>query len=100
MLTSTAMIAFKNFFLGQIAFASYKVNGTYYETPIEPRIFADGRVAFSFTIGDTPPGDITVTEVRLHDHNGVVFAAKTENIIRQGSIAGINYQFLFSLSET
>lgn len=101
MLTATAIAALKNFIKDNIAFAKYKVGSTYYEAAIRSAyIMGDGRVAITFLIDHTVPGTITVTEVQLYDHNGVLWATKAESITRKDMQEGILYRFAFTVTES
>lgn len=101
MLTTTALTALKNCIKNNIAYAQYKVNGTYYRADIRSAsILDDGRVAITFLIDHTVPGNITVTEVQLYDHNGSLWANKSESISRRAVQEGILYRFAFTITET
>ncbi len=101
MLTTTALTALKNCIKNNIAYAQYKVNGIYYSADIRSAsILEDGRVAITFLIDHTVPGDITVTEVQLYDHNGSLWANKSESISRRAVQEGILYRFAFTITET
>jgi hypothetical protein len=101
MLTSTALTALKNCILTNVAYARYKVGSSYYEAPIRSAsILGDGRVAITFLIDHTISGDITVTEVQLYNHNGVLWASKAESITRRAVVEGILYRFAFTITES
>ena len=100
MLTTTALTRLKDFLRKSIAYAKYKVGSTYYQTEIrDASVLADGRVAISFIIDHTLPGDIVVTEVQLYDHNGSLWASKAESISRKAVQEGILYRFAFTITE-
>ncbi|MDD2647329.1 MAG: hypothetical protein PHI27_06480 [Eubacteriales bacterium] len=100
MLTSAALQAIRTFLKNSIAYARYKVAGSYYNASIEDAtILADGRISVSFIIDHTIAGNITVTEVQLFDHNGVLWASKAESITRLDAQEGILYRFRFTVSE-
>lgn len=101
MLTATAITALKNCIKDNIALAKYKVGSTYYQTEIRSAyIMGDGRVALTFLVDHTVPGNITVTEVQLYDHNGRLWANKTESITRKALQEGILYRFCFTITES
>jgi len=101
MLTSVALNALKAFIKNTIAWASFKVGNTFYEAPLQSAdILADGRVAITFLIDHTMSGNITITEVRLYDHNGDLWASKAENITRRAVQEGILYRFAFTITES
>ena len=84
MLTNDALNSLRNHLKTNIAYARYKVGSTYYEAPIQTaEILADGRIAITFVIDHTVAGNITVTEVQLFNHNGVLWASKAESITRR-----------------
>lgn len=100
MLTSNALTSLRNHLKNSIAYARYKVGSSYYKADIETaEILADGRIAITFVIDHTIAGNITVTEVQLFDHNGVLWASKAENITRQDAQEGILYRFRFTIQE-
>lgn len=101
MLTATAIMSIKSFIRDSVAFAKYRVGGTYYQAEIRSTyIMDDGRVAFTFLIDHTIPGTITVTEVQLYDRNGVLWATKAESITRKDLQEGILYRFAFTITES
>lgn len=101
MLTTTALNAIKNCFRTNIGYARYKVGGTYYKADIESAyIMDDGRLAITFEVDHSIPGDIVVTEVQLFDHNGSLWASKAESITRRDAQEGILYRFAFKITET
>lgn len=101
MLSNTALTALKNCIKDNIAYAQYKVGSTYYKADIRSAyIMDDGRVAITFIIDHTVSGNITVTEVRLYDHNGSLWANKAESITRKDVQEGILYRFAFTITET
>ena len=101
MLSNHALNALKECFTDNIAYAKFKVGGSYYQTPIEKaEILSDGRVAITFLIDHSISGTITVTEVQLYDHSGRLWASKTESITRQATQEGILYRFAFTITES
>ncbi len=101
MLTTTALTTLKNCIKDSISYAQYKVNGEYHKAEIrDARILDDGRVAISFIIDHTLPGDIIVTEVQLYDHNSSLWASKAESITRRNVQEGILYRFAFTITES
>lgn len=100
MLTNDALGSLRNHLKNSIAYARYKVGSSYYKADIETaEILADGRIAVTFIIDHTVAGNITVTEVQLFDHNGVLWASKAESITRQDAQEGILYRFRFTIQE-
>lgn len=101
MLTDNALNSIRNHLKNNIAYARYKVGGAYYRAEIQDASMqADGRISITFIIDHTVAGDITVTEVQLFDHNGVLWASKTESITRKDVQEGILYRFRFSITES
>ncbi len=99
-LTNQALSDLRIYVKNKIAFAQYKVGGTYYQAAIESaEVLSDGRVAVSFVIDHTVAGNITVTEVRLLDHNGNVWASKAVSITRAAAQEGILYIARFFVKE-
>ena len=100
MLTNSAINSMRSYLKNSIAYAEYKVNGTYYQAEIQTaEVLADGRIAVTFIIDHTVAGNITVTEVQLFDHNGTLWASKAENITRKDAQEGILYRFRFTITE-
>ena len=100
MLTNDALNSLRNHLKTNIAYARYKVGSPYYEAPIQTaEILADGRIAITFVIDHTVAGNITVTEVQLFNHNGVLWASKAESITRADAQEGILYRFRFTIQE-
>ena len=101
MLSNVALTALKNCIKDNIAYAQYKVGGNYYKAGVRSAyIMDDGRVAITFIIDHSVSGNITVTEVRLYDHNGSLWASKAESITRKDTQEGILYRFAFTITET
>lgn len=101
MLSNVALTALKNCIKDNVAYAKYKVGSTYYQTDIRSAyIMDDGRVAITFLVDGAFSGTITVTEVQLYNHNGELWASKTENITRKALQEGILYRFAFTVTET
>lgn len=100
MLSNTALTAIKNCIKNSVTQARYKVAGAYYTTEINSaEILGDGRLAITFLIDHSLPGDITVTEVQLLDRNGNIWASKPENITRKSVQEGILYRYVFTITE-
>lgn len=100
MLTTNALNSLRNHLKNSIAYAKYKVGSTYYKAQIETaEVLADGRIAVTFIIDHTVAGNITVTEVQLYDHSGVLWASKAESITRKDAQEGILYRFRFTIQE-
>lgn len=102
MLTTTALDALKTCISSNIAYAKYKVGGSYYQAPIQSAgLLPDGRVAITFLIDHSAiPGTITVTEVQLYDHSGRLWASKGESITCKTVQEGILYRFAFTITES
>lgn len=101
MLTSTALTSIRNHLKNNIAYAMYKVGSTYYRAEInDAELLNDGRISVTFIIDHTAQGNVTVTEVQLYDHNGVMWASKAESILRQDVQEGILYRFRFTITES
>lgn len=99
-LTSAAMDSIRKHLKESIAYAQYKVGGCYYKADIQnAEVLADGRIAITFIIDHAIAGNITVTEVQLYDHSGVLWASKPEFIKRETVQEGILYRFRFTVTE-
>lgn len=100
MLTTAALGALRTYLKDNLAYAKYKVGGTYYQAAIqEAIILGDGRVSVTFIVDHTVAGDITVSEVQLYSLNGVLWVTKAESITRKDAQEGILYRFRFSITE-
>ncbi len=100
MLTNAALYSLRNHLKESIAYAQYKAGDKYYRTDIQTaEVLADGRIEITFIIDHTVPGNITVTETQLYDHNGHLWARKAESIARAAEQEGILYRFRFSVAE-
>lgn len=100
MLTQNALQSMRKHLKDNIAYAMYKVGSTYYHADIEDmELLNDGRLSVTFIIDHTVAGNITVTEVQLYDHNGVLWASKSESIARKDVQEGILYRFYFTITE-
>lgn len=100
MFSSYALSALRDCLKNNIAYAQYKVGGTYYKSDIRSAyVMDDGRLAITFLIDHTLPGTITVTEVQLYDYSGRLWCSKVESITRKAMQEGILYRFAFTVSE-
>ncbi len=100
LLTTAAIEGYKEYTKRTIAYAKYKVNGTYYKANISSvTVLADGRLAVDFLIDHTVPGDINVTEVQLFDTNQNLWLSKPESLTRRDVQEGILYRFTFTIQE-
>lgn len=101
MFSTVALNALRDCVRSNIAYAQYKVGGTYYKADIRSAyVMDDGRLAITFLIDHTIPGTITVTEVQLYDHRGRLWCSKAESITRKAMQEGILYRFAFTISES
>ena len=100
LLTAAAIEGYKEYTRKAIAYAKYKVNGTYYKTR-RPDIHTlpDGRIAVDVLIDHTVGGNITVTEIQLYDTSDKLWLTKPESIKRQAVQEGILYRFTFTITE-
>lgn len=100
MLTESAMEGFKSFIERNIAYARYKIGGTYYKATIHRKErLTDGKVAVYFSIIPQEQSDVTITEVQLFDTNNDLWASKAENIEIKSVQEGILYRFAFDFTE-
>lgn len=100
MLTATAMEGFKSFIEKNIAYARYKIGGTYYNAVIHRKErLPDGKVAVYFSIIPQAGSDVTITEVQLFDTNNALWASKAENIEVKSVQEGVLYRFAFDFKE-
>lgn len=100
MLTTAALTSIRKHLKESIAYAKYKVGGTLHTAPIEDaELLPDGRISITTIIDHSVAGNITVTEVQLYDHNGVMWASKAESITRADAQEGILYRFRFTIQE-
>lgn len=99
-LTGAAMEDYKKHTERIIAYARYKIGGTYTRTEISRRErLKDGRVAVYFSIDAQSGKDVTISEVQLFDTNNDLWASKTENIVIRGVQEGVLYRFTFDFKE-
>lgn len=100
MISQTALTELREHFKKRIGHAEYTVNSMVETARIESAsILADGRVAISFIIGPALDAGETVTEVRLYDVDGEIFASKSVNIARGMGNAGIYFLYYFRIEE-
>lgn len=99
-LTGKAIEGYKVYTDRSIAYAQYKIGGTYTRVAISRRErLKDGRVAVYFPIDAQSGSDVTVTEVQLFDTNNDLWASKRENIVIRGVQEGVLYRFTFDFEE-
>lgn len=100
MLTSNAIEGFKKYTQNNVAYAKFKVGGTYYKVDIHKKeMLSDGRVAIYLLIDDNIPGDITISEIQLYDTDSNLWLTKAENITKKAVQEGILYRFTFKFNE-
>lgn len=101
MLTAAAINGFREHVKRTLAYAKYKVGGTYYRADIS-RVYvrSDGKVAIEFSVDHTLPGTITVTEVQLYNNDNVLWLTVSENITRKARQEAIFYRFTIEIKET
>jgi hypothetical protein len=102
LLQPTAIQGYKEYTRVTIAYARYKVGGTYYRVPdanLTKSYLPDGRLAVSLLIDHTVPGNITIKEIQLFDTNNNLWLVKPENIMREDVTAGVLYRFTFDFTE-
>ena len=99
-LTAEALEGFKQYTNRTIAYARYKIGGTYTRVEISRRErLKDGRVAVYFPIDALGQTDVTISEVQLFDTNNDLWATKEENILVRGVQEGVLYRFTFDFKE-
>ena len=99
-MTADALEGFKKYTNRTIAYARYKIDGTYTRVEISRRErLKDGRVAVYFPIDARGQTDVTISEVQLFDTNNDLWAAKAENILVRGVQEGVLYRFTFDFKE-
>lgn len=99
-LTGKAIEGYKVYTDRSIAYAQYKIGGTYTRVAISRRErLKDGRVAVYFPIDAQGQTDVTISEVQLYDTNNDLWAAKEENILVRGVQEGVLYRFTFDFKE-
>lgn len=100
MLTEKAMEGFKVFIERNIAYARYKIGGTYHRVSIHRKErLADGKVAVYFSINPETTSNVIITEVQLFDTNNDLWASKLENIEVKSVQEGVLYRFAFDIKE-
>ena len=100
MLTTKALEGFKAFVEKNVAYARYKIGGTYYNSKIHRKErLPDGKVAVYFSIIPQAANDVTITEVQLFDNNNDLWASKVENIEVKSVQEGVLYRFAFDIKE-
>ena len=99
-LTTAALQGYKAYTERVIAYARYKIGGTYYKTgKPEISIQADGTITADVIIDNSVGTSVTVTELQLWDINGNLWASKGEAITRKTVQEGILYRFRFAITE-
>lgn len=100
MLTEKAIEGFKKFIENNIAYARYKIAGTYYNAVIHRKErLKDGKVAVYFSIIPQATSNVVITEVQLFDTNNDLWATKSENITVESVQKGVLYRFAFDIKE-
>ena len=99
-LTPQAIEGYKQYTERIIQSAQYRIGSTFHDVPIHRRErLPDGRLGVYMSITPGTPGTVTISEVRLLDSTGNVWASNTENIVISGSQQGILYRFTFEIKE-
>lgn len=99
-LTAAALQGYKEYTERVIAYAKYKIGGTYYKTDKpEINIREDGIITVDILIDHNAGASITVTEIQLWDIKGQLWASKPESITRASVQEGILYRFKFNIIE-
>lgn len=99
-LTKTALQGYKDYTQRIIAYARYKIGGTYYKTgKPEIRTQPDGTITADVVIDNSVGTAVTVTEIQLFDINDQLWASKAESIQRSSAQEGILYRFRFKITE-
>lgn len=81
-----------------VTYAKYRIGDVYYRAEIdEKKLLPDGRVSVLFTVDQTIPGDVTITEVQLYGPNDELWESKAENIHRAAQ-TGIVYSFRYTIA--
>ncbi|SHK14083.1 hypothetical protein [Tepidibacter formicigenes] len=100
MLTEKALEGFKKFIERNIAYARYKIGGTYHRATIHRKErLTDGKVAVYFSIIPQAANDVIISEVQLFDTNNDLWASKAENIEIKSVQEGVLYRFAFDIKE-
>lgn len=100
MLTTAALTGFKEHVKRHVAYARYKVGGTYYRTEItRVYVMGDGKVAIEFQVDHTLSGNITVNEVQIFNTAGELWLTVDENITRKARQEAIFYRFTIEIKE-
>lgn len=80
LLTSNALLGYRNYTKRAVSYARYKIGSTYYRSKIESvEVLASGVVEISFKI-ELESGSGTVSEVQLYDTDGKLWLSKTETL--------------------
>ena len=99
-LTEAAQQGYKDYTRRVIAYARYKIGGTYYKTgKPDISIQPDGTITVDIVIDNSVGTSITVTEIQLFDIYGQLWASKAESIQRSSVQEGILYRFRFKITE-
>lgn len=100
MLTDKALTTLRDCIKENIAYGQFRVGTTYHRAEIQDKeLLADGRLAITFQIDHTLPGDIVVNEVRLFDAANNLWLSKAENVSRKAIQEAILYRFTFKVEE-
>ena len=99
-LTAEALEGFKQYTNRTIAYARYKIGGTYTRVEISRRErLKDGRVAVYLNITPQAGTEATIQRVQLYNKNKQLWADKTEDITLSNVQEGALYRFVFRFVE-
>ena len=102
MLSDKALRGYAAYTKREIAYARYKVGGTYYETSADRYEFPDDAPGtLNVWLVFNPPGGIkaTITEVQLFDTGGTLFLSEAESITVDAAQEGVLYMVTFKFKE-
>lgn len=86
----------------EIAYARYKVDGTYYENSVDRFEFFDdepGRLDVWLVLNPPMDGEIIITEIQLFDTGGQMFLSQTEALKVDAVQEGLLYRITFRFKE-
>lgn len=99
MITIAMLDKIKDFVIDNVGYAKFKADGTYYTvSTLAAAKDSTGRVIINFTIDNTYPANITITEVQLYSSADELWAKKAENIYRGSADEDLHYRFALTMS--
>lgn len=101
MLSADALTYLRTRLLSAMAYAAYVADGTEYTVPILSSVLQnDGRMEITLNLDNATTQGTTITEVRLYNADGILYASVDETITQGSDAEGILYRFTILLEES